>query len=78
MEELILDLAGKFPWVLSVVTVIGVLRIVVKPLMSIAKAVAEATSSPSDNLWVEKVENSKIYKGFIYAIDWLASIKLKK
>lgn len=77
MEAFIVDLASKFPWVLTVISVIGILRIVVKPLMSIIGGVVLATESKKDDLVFEKVENSKIYKGVIYVLDWFASIKIK-
>lgn len=77
MEQFIIDLAVKFPWVMVVISIIGVLSIVVKPLMSIIGNVVKETKSQKDDLVFEKVENSKIYKGFIYVLDWFASIKIK-
>jgi hypothetical protein len=35
------------------------------------------TASIKDNEWLKKVEESSITKGLLYALDWIASIKVK-
>lgn len=70
--------AGKYGIVVQVITVVGSLRLIMKPLSELAKAVVKITPSDSDNKIVEKVLNSKIYKTFNFGLDWLGSIKLPK
>jgi hypothetical protein len=44
--------------------------------MVFLQAVVEATPSQSDNVLLQKVMESKIYKGLAFVLDYLASIKL--
>lgn len=78
ITALISGIALKFPWVLIVLSVLGILRIVVKPLMAIIHSIVEKTVSKSDDAAIEKVEASPIYKGFCFVLDWLFSVKLIK
>lgn len=76
MEELLVDLVTKYPLAATIVGVIGVLRLVFKPVMSAARSIVEATPSQKDNEFLDKLEASKIYKAVAYVVDWFASIKL--
>jgi len=76
MEQVLIDLVTKFPVLASIVAVIGILRIVVKPVMSAARSIVDATPSQKDNEFLDKLEGHKIYKAFIYVVDWFSSIKL--
>jgi hypothetical protein len=76
MEQLLLDLVMKFPVAASVVAGVGIARLIFKPLMVFLQAVVEATPSQSDNVLLQKVMESKIYKGWAFVLDYLASIKL--
>lgn len=78
MELLLLDLVSKYPVVAGVIAVVGILRLVVKPLMSIVEAVVLETASKKDDEAVAKVKDSGIYKGLIWVVDYLASVKLPK
>lgn len=59
-----------------VLMIIGGLRIVVKPLMGILKSLAIYTPGKKDDEFVGRVEESKLYKGLVYLVDWFASVKL--
>lgn len=78
MDLLILDLAQKAPVILSILSIVGLLRLVMKPLMSILKAVAAETATDKDDKIIEKVESSAIWKGLCWVIDYVASVKLPK
>lgn len=78
MDLLILDLAQKAPVILSILSVIGLLRLIMKPVMSILKAVAAETKTDKDDLIVEKIESSAVWKGLCWVIDYVASVKLPK
>jgi uncharacterized membrane protein YcgQ (UPF0703/DUF1980 family) len=78
MEELVYNLIVKFPVLASILMVVGGLRIVVKPIMALLHNLADYSPSQKDDILIDKVENSKLYKGFLFCIDWLASIKVKK
>jgi hypothetical protein len=75
ISVLVGNLVVQFPWLATFFMVVGVIRIVVKPLMALIKSVVEATPSKADDELVAKVEQNAIYKGFVFVIDWLFSIK---
>lgn len=70
--------AGKYGIVVQLLSVIGVLRIVNKPLFALLQDVANATKTSKDNEILKKIIESKIYKGFSWLADYLGSIKLPK
>lgn len=53
------------------------MRLVFKPLFSVLRTYVDMTSSLKDNEWLNKIESHPITKGILYALDWIASIKLK-
>ena len=71
--------SAKYPTLFTVLTVMGALRVVFKPLMTLLQAVTEATywTSKDDALY-KKVVESKPYKYVAFALDWFASVKLPK
>lgn len=58
--------------------VIGVLRVVNKPLFTLLREYVNVTPDPKDNEILDRVEKSKFYSAFLFALDWLASVKIKK
>jgi hypothetical protein len=71
--------AAKLPdWLLSLLLVVGSLRVLFKPLLALAYAVVSITPSEKDDELVKKIENSKVLKALVFVIDWFASIKLPK
>lgn len=72
----ILEMAQKYPQLTIVFMVIGVLRVVFKPLFTFLRVVADATPSQSDNLLLDKVQDSKVYKAIAWFLDYVASVKL--
>lgn len=73
---LIQKLIEGAPWLATILMVVGALRLVIKPLVSIWKSVAESTPTKVDDELVAKVEASGWYKAVIFVVDWLSSIKL--
>jgi hypothetical protein len=66
-----------FPaWVLTVLAVIGGLRLILKPIMSFISVIVKATPTAKDDALVETIEASAIYKGITYVLDWISSIKI--
>jgi hypothetical protein len=65
----------KYPFLATTVAVVGVLRLINKPLFSFLRVVTAATKTPSDDAFLDKVETSKVYKTVSYVLDWFGSIK---
>lgn len=81
MEDLIgilIPIISKYPIVASILMVVGGLRVVIKPIMSALRSYVEYTDSPNDNVKLDKIESSKLYKTLSYILDYLASVKLPK
>lgn len=68
--------AGKSGVVLAIITWMGVLRVVFKPLFTVLQAGAAATPSQNDDAALAKVEGSAIYKGVVWVLDFFGSIKI--
>lgn len=78
MEEitkLVLELAVKYPWLVSVLTLIGALRVINKPLFYMLNEYTKYSSAQWDNELLNKIEQSKVYKAFCWLLDLTASIK---
>ena len=73
---MLLPLIAKFPVLASVLMVIGVLRLVNKPLFAFLRTVVDATPTPKDNEILVKIETSKAYKYVSFVLDYLGSVKL--
>jgi len=57
---------------------IGILRLFMKPTMSLLLYISKITPSKiDDNLYI-KINTSWWYNTIIYVIDWLTSLKIKK
>ena len=78
LAPLVTAYAGDLGIVLQIISVIGTLRLLVKPIMSILNIYVNFTPSNDDNIILEKLEGNKIYKGVLYVMDWILSIPRKK
>ena len=77
MEAFILEMAMKYPFILTFLSAMGFLRMIFKPTLSFAREVVTATKTKSDDAVMDKVEASKITKAVLYCLDFFASIKVK-
>jgi hypothetical protein len=82
MEDLIKvlgeSLLQQYPIPLAVLTIVGALRLIMKPLFELLKAITQVTPSPRDNELLAKVMDSKVYKTLSFVLDWIASVKMPK
>lgn len=74
----IVNLAVQFPWLATVIFVMGIMRLVFKPLMALAHNVVEATPSKNDDTILAKIESNVVFKVLAFLIDYVGSIKIKK
>lgn len=74
--QMVLALGSKYPVLLTIFAVMGVLRAVFKPLFLFLDAVVIATPGPGDNEILAKVKASKPYQLVATALDYIASVKL--
>lgn len=80
MEELLLNLlsigAEKYPILMTIFLVIGILRAINKPLFAFLGTLVKATPTLKDDEILQSVETSKIYKAIVFFLDWTASVKI--
>lgn len=74
----IVEFAQAHSWLATVLFIVGLLRVIMKPLVALAHSVAEYTDTPKDNEFLAKVENSKALATVFFCLDWFGSIKLRK
>lgn len=66
----------QYPWFFKAAILMGSLRIIFKPLVSLAQAVVQATPSQGDDAALSKILDSKAFKTFAWLLDYVASIKV--
>lgn len=76
LQPLLASFIGANGWALQVISIIGTLRLIFKPLQSFVAAIIAATPSVNDDAWLAKAMASKAYGYVQYALDWFASVKL--
>lgn len=78
MQDILNYLITNYPVVTSILTALGVIRLVIKPLMTIFHNAVDYTGNPKYMAFVDKVEENKYYKAVVWALDYLFSIKVIK
>lgn len=76
ITTLLTTFGGKYPIIITIFTVIGVLRVINKPLFAFFHAFVAATPSTKDDEILASVEQSKVYKAICFVLDWTLSIKV--
>lgn len=69
--------AGKLGFLPQLLSIVGTLRLFIKPVLSLVRTYVSSTASLEDDAKLDKVEASGLFKGFMYVIDWFASYKVK-
>lgn len=77
MDALIIQLASNYPSVIAILSAIGLLRAINKPLFSFLRSLVAATATKRDDDLLTGVEQSKAYKGLCWTLDYLTSIRLQ-
>lgn len=79
IRPLMLAYGGDFGKLTQIISIIGSLRLINKPLFEFLRAITKFTYwTDRDDKLLSKIETSKIYKTIVFILDWLTSIKLKK
>ena len=78
MQEIFNYLVTNYPMVTTLLTALGIIRLVVKPLMAIIHSALDYTGNPTYMALADKIEGNKFYKAIVWALDYLFSIKIIK
>jgi hypothetical protein len=84
MDDFLLNTVGTWalglvqhnPAFASVLMFMGLLRLCIKPAMTILQAYVKFTPYDNDDKWLASLETSKGYKLAMYLLDWLLSVKV--
>lgn len=78
MEQLLMTAIAKYPMLVTVFMIMGILRAVFKPIMSVLQAYVLATPDTKDDVALDGFMHGKIYSSVAWVLDYTASIKLPK
>ena len=76
--DIILDIVKSLPWFGDLLMLMGVLRLVFKPLFNILGSVVDATDSKVDDQYLAGLKASKGYAVVLWALDFFASVKISR
>ena len=71
-------LIEKYPVAMTIISIMGMARLIIKPTMVYLHEVVLVTETKKDDEMLAKVEGSKAYKAILFVLDWFTSIKVKK
>jgi hypothetical protein len=74
LQGLVDAVSGKYGWVVTLVTVIGSLRVLLKPIMTVVEGVV--ANDPKKAEALANFEHGTIFKWISFGLDLGASIKL--
>ena len=69
-------LVTKYPWLLTVLTFIGISRLLMKPIFTLAISYLQLQPNPEKLQKVQALMNSKLWKTFAFIVDTVFSVKL--
>jgi predicted neutral ceramidase superfamily lipid hydrolase len=72
----IVSFAQEHPWLVTLLAAIATLRLVFKPIISVAEAYVRSTPSTADDAWLNRAQHSKAFKIAAWLLDYLGSIKV--
>ena len=75
-RPLVVQVVESHPWVATLLLLMGGLRLVCKPVMSLVRARVAATPSTDDDAQLQRVMSSWWYQSIAWSLDFLASIKI--
>ena len=74
--ELVLEMVRSYPAFADLVMIMGVFRIVFKPLFTLINTVILTTPTKKDDEQWAKIQGSKIFSTALFLIDYIASVKI--
>jgi hypothetical protein len=74
--ELLQPLLAKYPVIVTVLLAVGTLRLFFKPIMSGIEVAVSQSESKKDDEILGKVKSNVFYRGLVWLVDLLGSIKL--
>lgn len=76
LVNVLVDAAKTHPWILTVISVMGALRLFFKPIMGLLESYVRNTPGKEDDEKLARFEAGPVYKWTYRILDYLGSIKL--
>ncbi len=76
--QLAISFLGANPILGTFLMVMGIMRVAMKPLMTLIQTIAANTETKADDVALDSFLNSPLYKAIAWFIDYVGSIKLPK
>ena len=72
---IVADLAVKYPILTTALMILGLLRLIIKPVMAAVTAHVQSTPDTTDDERLARTERSWWFRSLLFILDWGASIK---
>lgn len=69
-------LVAKYTWLATIISVLGIARLILKPLFTFLHTVVQTTPTTKDDDLLTRTENSTAFKWVVFILDYVFSIKL--
>ena len=76
LASFFVGLAQNYPWIATVLLIIGGFRVIFKPVMALLDGYVKANCTPEEHARLQTFESGPIYKWLNFALDLLGSVKL--
>jgi len=77
LVPIVVNLAEKFPIVMSILLFMAACRVIAKPLGTLIRHIIALTPTKKDDTLLIKLEKHKLWLGFVYFVDFLTSVKIE-
>ncbi len=78
IAELLVGIFAAYPEFTAVMTGMGLMRAINKPLFSLIQTVVDSTDTKLDNEKWNEIKNHKVMKSFFWLLDFTTSMKIPK
>jgi len=78
MQELIESFVGSNGLAVQILSIVGIFRLVMKPASEVISIIVANTPTKKDDEFVSNLKQNALFKKFVFLVDWLVSIKIKK
>lgn len=78
LVNFILMFSLEHPNIATMFFVMGLARTILKPILAIAHAYVEYTPEKTDDEELNRIENNKLFRIFVFLLDYAFSLKLIK
>lgn len=76
MTSFLVGVAEGYPWLATVLLIVGGLRVIFKPLMTLIDGFMRDNCTPEEYAKLQNFESGPVYRWINFALDLVGSVKL--